>query len=256
MDLSTLNTPRSLRQQLFAHYSKRCDQLDGSSASKIAWFKRYAKQSYFSHINPYERSASILEIGCSRGYLLSVLQDWGFSALHGIDLSLEDLRHAQTLIPHSHLEHAEGCEYLQSHPGCFDIIIAKAVMEHIEKPHILEFLRACNSALTHRGMLIIDVPNMDWLFAFHERYMDFTHEVGFNCTSLSQVMQEVFPTTTIYPVDFYMGHSSRWKTAIKQGLRCVSRKIIEMLLLCADPESAITHHPIWARSIVGVGYKS
>ena len=250
--LSSLNQSRN---HLFQNYAKRCDQIEDPQLEKLLWFEKYALQSYFPHLNVYDRSSKVLEIGCSRGYLLSTLQNWGFTDLSGVDLSPLDILQAQQLLPSAHLQTADGFEYLKAHKKSFKIIIAKAVMEHIEKNKIFEFLHHCYAALQEEGILIIDVPNMDWLFASHERYMDFTHEVGFTKTSLEQVMGEVFPTATIYPIDFYIDASKKWKKPIKKLLRTLSRKLIKKLLDLADPEGMGTLNPIWERSIVGIGYK-
>ena len=243
------------RNQLFQNYAKRCDQIEDQQLEKLLWFEKYALQSYFPHLNVYDRSSKVLEIGCSRGYLLSTLQNWGFHDLYGVDLSPQDIFQAQQLLPDAHLQATDGFEYLKAHKQSFDIILAKAVMEHIEKNKIFEFLHHCYAALKEDGILIIDVPNMDWLFASHERYMDFTHELGFTKTSLEQVMGEVFSTATIYPIDFYINSPKKWKNNIKKMLRTLSRKLIKKLLDLADPEGMGTLNPIWERSIVGIGYK-
>ena len=65
-------------------------------------------------------------------------------------------------------------------------------MEHIEKNRILEFLELVNNSLIEGGIALIEVPNMDWIWASHERYMDFTHEVGFTKESLRQIMRNFF----------------------------------------------------------------
>lgn len=52
---------------------------------------------------------------------------------------------------------------------------------------MLSFLQSIHFGLKQGWGVIIDVPNMDWLFASHERYMDFTHELGFTVESLGQL---------------------------------------------------------------------
>ena len=54
------------------------------------------------------------------------------------------------------------------------------------KDRVLPLLEKISSSLKPDGMAIIDVPNMDWILGQHERYMDFTHEVGFTRESLAQ----------------------------------------------------------------------
>ncbi len=44
---------------------------------------------------------------------------------------------------------------------------------------------------------MIDVPNMDWIWASHVRYMDFTHECGFTEESLIEVLKPQFQNIQI-----------------------------------------------------------
>ena len=66
-----------------------------------------------------------------------------------------------------------------------------------------------HAALRAGGAVLIDVPNMDWLFAGHERYMDFTHELGFTQESLSQLLGGVFSEVVVRPVDNDLSHGVR-----------------------------------------------
>ena len=246
------------RNRLFKNYSKRCDEMDEDLNLKIKWFQEYVKSSYFKYIESANHEDKILDIGCSRGYLLSALYDWGYRNLTGIDLSLKDISQAQALNPNISFAHANAFTFLENNKNTFDIIISKAVLEHIEKKRVFEFLEGCRKALTDNGILIIDVPNMDWIFASHERYMDFTHEVGFTIISLKQVMGEVFSRVETGPIEF-ISMQGRHKTGYKKfklKLKLIfARKILSTLYNWADPEGCGTCNPIWQRSILGVGHK-
>jgi len=248
------------RKILFQHYSKRCDEIDSDYKTKLAWFHDYALAAYAKDLKPRNRSNKILDVGCSRGYLLSVLHAWGFKDLTGIDLSPDDISHAQTINPEVDFEYADAFDYLSNHENTFDIIISKAVLEHIEKDKVFEFIKKCHNALTKNGILIIDVPNMDWLFAMHERYMDFTHETGFTIVSLKQVMGEFFSKVETTAVDFvnlqYQKNISKYEKLKRKMTRILARKILSTLFHWADPQGCGTCNPIWQRSILGIGYKS
>jgi SAM-dependent methyltransferase len=167
--------------------------------------------------------------------------------LHGIDLSPEDLDVAKRLAPEANIECVNALEYLPRHAGTFDVIVLKAVLEHMPKPDVLPLLNAIERALRPGGTVIVDVPNMDWLFAGHERYMDFTHETGFTRESLRQTMSAMFPSLDIFPAETSF---MRGRPAIK---RRIARAVLGTLLLWADPEGA--QNPIWARSLIAVGRK-
>ena len=121
-------------------------------------------------------------------------------------------------------------------------------MEHIPKGEVLPFLDQIRQGLRVGGLAIVDVPNMDWIFAPHERYMDFTHEVGFTKESLRQVMNNCFSDVSIVPSDHVLSNNPL--TIIK---RFVGRTILNTLLVWSEPDGI--GNPLWARSIIGLGYK-
>jgi len=223
--------------------------LDTDDQSKLDWFLKYVKRNYLSCINRYDKNSSkILEIGCNRGYMLTALKSFGFQNLHGVDLSPDDVEKAKILVPSAEVVCADAFDYLKDKLEQFHIIILKAVLEHVQKDEIMPFLEKIKDSLNFEGSAIIDVPNMDWLFASHERYMDFTHEVGFTKESLRQIMNSVFSSVHVIAVDNIL-ESSLFTTGKKRIARFICKKILSW----ADPESA--GNPIWARSIIGIGKK-
>jgi hypothetical protein len=108
---------------------------------------------------------------------------------------------------------------------------------------VIPLLHLMAAAVRPNGLVLIDVPNMDWLFAGHERYMDFTHEGGFTTESLRQTIALAFRSVEVRPVD-NVGPGRRF------GRRWVGRRLLGTLLAWADPEGG--SGPIWARSLVAV----
>jgi SAM-dependent methyltransferase len=238
--------PSNYRAELFASYGRRTAELDENDESKLAWFASYVRANYLPHLKQLDPgTAEVLEIGCNKGYLLAALKAAGFHCLQGIDLSPDDLRIARKLVPGVDFQDADGFDYLAVRPQRYDLIIVKAVLEHVPKDRVLPLLGLTASALKPRGMLVLDVPNMDWLFASHERYMDFTHEVGFTKESLRQILGTVFPRVDVIPVDAVV---SGGLGAIRRRL---ARRLLGMLLRWADPEGGA--NPVWARSLIGLG---
>jgi 2-polyprenyl-3-methyl-5-hydroxy-6-metoxy-1,4-benzoquinol methylase len=189
------------RDTLFSSYhgthNKYLDQKP--DADNIQWFRQYLAQNYLDQITHYERdSATILEIGCNRGYLLSVFGTLGFKRVYGVDLSPEDVEACKKIAPHANVVCGDAVEFLALRKEEFDVILLKAVLEHMEKAQVMPFLQHIKRALRKGGTVIIDVPNMDWLLAQHERYMDFTHELGFTRESLSQVMRNTFDDVSVF----------------------------------------------------------
>lgn len=236
------------RRDLFSAYdTTHVAYLDSSDQSKLDWFLEYARENYLRYLSEYDRStSSVLDIGCNKGYLLAALSTFGFEHLGGVDLSPDAVEKARVLIPDADIHRGDAKEFLDNHKGQYDIIIAKAVLEHVPKDAVIPLLKTVKGGLKPGGSAIIDVPNMDWLFASHERYMDFTHEVGFTKESLRQILNIVFSEVQVVPVD-----NIRSISFLSAAKKRVARFILGKLFLWADAEGAA--NPIWARSIIGVG---
>lgn len=192
------------REKLFRSYSSthltRLDREDHWMQKKLS---QHTRMNYLKLIEPYDRNtAQVLEIGCSKGFVLSALHAIGFKNLSGTDLSPEDVQSAQKRVPEARIVCEDAQPYLDQRENTFDVILLKAVLEHVPKTRTLSFLEAVHRSLKPGGIAIVDVPNMDWLFAQHERYMDFTHETGFTRESLAQVMGNVFDDVRVIPGAF------------------------------------------------------
>lgn len=237
------------RQRLFNSYSRtHIAYLDADDQSKLDWFLKYTKVNYLVHIDKFDKkSSTILDIGCNKGYLLAALASFGYKNLFGIDLSSEDIDRATGLVPGANLICENAFDYLIENKEKFNVIILKAVLEHTRKDDVITFLERIKGGLKPNGIVIIDVPNMDWLFASHERYMDFTHEIGFTKESLRQVMNNVYSRVQVFPSDnitfSFLGAIKKW----------IARHILTKLLVWADPEGG--RNLIWTRSILGIGWK-
>jgi SAM-dependent methyltransferase len=138
------------------------------------------------------RDVRVLEIGSGPGQFLSWMQNEGFADLTGIDSSPGDVEHANASLGRDVVREGDGFELARTHPRSFDLIAMRALLEHIPKDELLPAVDATARALADDGMLIVEVPNMDWLFAAHERYMDLTHEVGFTPESLASLLNLCF----------------------------------------------------------------
>ncbi|MDH5525233.1 MAG: class I SAM-dependent methyltransferase [Desulfobulbaceae bacterium] len=238
------------RKKLFDNYAKtHTDHIDQGDQDKLDWFKKYIFTNYIEVIQDIDKDSScILEIGCNKGYLVNVLSGFGFKNLIGIDLSVDDLEKAKELNSEADFFCMDAFDYLQDKKNFFDLIIMKAVLEHVSKEKTLLIIKMLKDSLKSGGTLLVDVPNMDWLFASHERYMDFTHEVGFTKESLSQVLYTQFSSVSIFPVDH------QFPVSFYDGLRTrIGQYLISKLLTWADAQGAGNH--IWSRNIIAIATK-
>lgn len=204
----------SLRRELFRDYNQlHADFVDGDAKDtrqRMAYFIHLFEKNYQPlFADPNQR---FLEIGCGKGYFMKVLVDRGFHHVSGIDLSEENIRACREQFHLEGAETADAEQFLQRHRARFDIIFLKDVLEHIPKDHLAPFLGAMERGLTEKGVLIIQVPNMDWLASQHERYMDMTHEIGFTRESLGQLLRLHFEDVEIRKVDGIV--ATTWKQKI------------------------------------------
>jgi 2-polyprenyl-3-methyl-5-hydroxy-6-metoxy-1,4-benzoquinol methylase len=239
------------RSRLFSTYNAtHIAYLDADDEAKLEWFTKYAAANYLPLLKGMDRTrAEVLEVACNKGYLLKALSTHGFKHLHGVDLSPEDVSKAQAIVPEALIAYADAAAYLDEQRGRFDLIILKAMLEHVPKAETLPLLEKIKAALAAGGLVIIDVPNMDWLFAAHERYMDFTHETGFTRDSLAQVMRNVFESVRIVPSTPVVERGL--KTRIGALLRPTVISLAGILLrIVGEGASEVWWH---SRSIIGTG---
>jgi SAM-dependent methyltransferase len=111
-----------------------------------------------------DRKSAILEIGCSGGPLLQMLQSDGYDHLTGIDISPEAIQ----LCRRRKLENVRVMDALQPDfaPASFDVIVASDVLEHLaDAPGALE---AWHALLRPGGTLIVFVPAFMMLWSGHD----------------------------------------------------------------------------------------
>ncbi|MDD5439335.1 MAG: methyltransferase domain-containing protein [Candidatus Omnitrophica bacterium] len=141
----------------------------------------------FLRLMPSDKKARILDIGCGCGQFLYMLRENGYRNIKGIDIGhlqvettkklgidaekINDLRH-----------------YLASSKG-WDVIVMSQVIEHFRKDELYPNLLAIKEALADAGRVIIATPNMALVSGPFQRYIDFTHEIGFTERSLHEVLR-------------------------------------------------------------------
>jgi|YNPMSStandDraft_2_1061718.scaffolds.fasta_scaffold01478_1 SAM-dependent methyltransferase len=218
----------STQEKIFAYYKEiRGDFLDVDDERIQHFFCNLLKFRYLQHIEAF-RQARLLEIGCNKGYMLHALEKFGFTDLTGIDLSEGDLTIARGRTKISRIIRQDLFEHLST--NCYDVILCKDVMEHIDKSKQEKFVKSIYNSLNPGGVAIIQVPNMDWFMSNHERYMDFTHEIGYTRESLGDIFRLYFPYkhVNIYPVSYIFQDNLKRKV-IFGFIRPVFIKILRFL---------------------------
>jgi SAM-dependent methyltransferase len=126
------------------------------------------------------------------------MQDLGFENLLGVEVAEEEARALTDKgLP---VAHRDALDMFTAEPAeSIDVVVAKAVLEHISKDGAVALFREIVRVMKPSGIVLIDVPNMDWILSGHERYMDLTHQTGYTRESLRQFMSLFFDQVVVTP---------------------------------------------------------
>lgn len=180
---------KNYREILYSNYHS-------SFNSKISAVDEKTLKSLFTHydykiypiINSYNKSASILELGCGPGYLLQYLEMKGFKNFLGIDISLEQIEIAKS--SGYKVMQADAIEFLKTEQKTYDIIFAFDFIEHFTKDELIELTNLIHKNLNPGGALIIRTPNGQGIFSGTIIYGDLTHQTIFTPNSLIQLLSQ------------------------------------------------------------------
>jgi SAM-dependent methyltransferase len=140
----------NLREFYDKHYRK------GESVVDRYWRQRYiAHWSYRAFRNAVPTGGKVLDIGCSAGGFLSLLEH-DYDCI-GLEWNTEDATFVQDVgeLPCSQESITECFPEMT-----FDAIVARQVLEHQIAPH--QFLEDCLSRLAPGGVLFMEMPNNDY----------------------------------------------------------------------------------------------
>ena len=177
-------------------------------------------RSYFGRALPEDKEAVLLDAGCGNGGFVYFLLSQGYTKVQGVDISREQIEEAKRLGIQNVLC-ADLLDFLEDQVKAYDVIFARDVVEHFVKDEFLKLMDAFFSSLKPRGTLVIVTPNAESPFGTRYRYGDFTHEISFTRSSLSQVFRLAgFNDFSFYPV-------TPVPLGLKSAIRFVLWKLIE-----------------------------
>lgn len=148
------------------------------------------------------KDKKILDLGCGQGYFLDFLKKHNFSDYIGIDID-EDLAEVCKRKGHNAIS-GDGFDFLKKTKYKFDVIVLNDVFEHFKKEEGLALLKLINNKMNKNGIIIIRVPNANFMFSCSARYADYTHEILYEKESLTQVLN-LSGFDTIYVGDYNYG---------------------------------------------------
>jgi 2-polyprenyl-3-methyl-5-hydroxy-6-metoxy-1,4-benzoquinol methylase len=128
-------------QIFFGDREKGSLSLDARRQKLLRWIDRYVSSS----------EGKVLDIGCWNGDFLRMLpsgwEKWGI-----------DFERHPSLGPEVHFQTANVEEGLPVEAGCFDLVFAGEIIEHVRATQV--FLQRCFETLKPGGILILTTPNL------------------------------------------------------------------------------------------------
>jgi len=241
----------SYRKELFDRYVTTHTERLYDHERGVSVLNPYFK-SYFARFLPEDKNTPILDVGCGSGEFLLFLQSLGYTNTFGIDLSPEQVELAKKR-GLKNVQVAEAVDFLSKHKEKFTLITAHDVIEHFPKEQVLPFLDAIYNALVRGGTVILSLPNMASPFGARITYGDFTHEVAFTPTSISQVLRAAgFEVVGVFPKEPVV-HGV--KSFVRWALWKIIKQFIRFYLLVETGSVYSAGHGVYTQVMYVIGRK-
>lgn len=125
--------------------------------------------SEYSSVNRIVRlipaNQTVLDVGCSTGYLGRLLQEKG-CAVYGIEVNAKAAEEAGQVYRDVWIMDLDACAGFQDRDVSFDIIVFGDILEHLKNPG--RILQEVRTLLKDDGRVIISLPNVaNWSMRFH-----------------------------------------------------------------------------------------
>jgi 2-polyprenyl-3-methyl-5-hydroxy-6-metoxy-1,4-benzoquinol methylase len=193
---------------------------------------------------PKNSDAAILELGCGHGAFLYALRNAGYSKCEGVDRSPEQIAVAKRL-GIGGITEDDLMRHLAAAPNASrQVVITFDVIEHFTKPELMMFVDEVYRVLCPGGTWIIHSPNGESLFGARMHFWDFTHELAFTRSSITQLlMASGFSTVTCEedgPVPHGVISAIRW--VLWQMIRGVLRFYLAVETGSISPKHIFTQN--------------
>ncbi len=174
-------------REAYAHYlSTHFGRAGRQDDENFLFQERYFRKNYLPYL-PKDKNSRIIDLGTGLGHVLFFLKRAGYSNILGVDVGHEVIEFCR--------EHKfpvveeEIVTWLKQNKESADALVLNDVLEHQTKPEMWAMLEAMRDTLKPGGVVLIKVPNMgNPLLGNDSRYLDITHQNGFNENSLRQAL--------------------------------------------------------------------
>lgn len=153
----------------------------------------------FNALSPKVRKKPILDIGCGRGELLSLLKENGYAGI-GVDMNQEMVERATSL--GFTAVYSDAATYLHSQKKeAFAAITGFHIVEHIPFEILIRIFSECYRALDRNGFVLFETPNPRSLsVGANTFYIDPSHIRPVPSELLSFMLEYVGFTTEVVPL--------------------------------------------------------
>lgn len=178
---------KRFRERVYgAYYTSTFARANPATDADYAMRARILSQVLLPHL-PVARDARILDLACGTGYAVHMLREAGYTNVHGVDVSGEQVELARRRgLP---VEEGDVFATLAGQAGTCDAILALDFIEHLDRDELLEFFDRCRTALKPGGRLVVKTANANSPIAPRLRWGDLTHEQLFTENSLRAAFQ-------------------------------------------------------------------
>jgi len=146
---------------------------------------------------------SVLDLGCASGLLTNWLCRRGCKDVVGVDLSAPLIEVARKNVPAEFVVD-DAAHYVRTCGRKFDVVFMTDLLEHIEKPAVLDLLRGVREILNEGGFAIVRVPNLNCLGGAGWFYSVWVHVTPFTERSLCYVAEQAGFSRTVFCNQFRM----------------------------------------------------
>jgi SAM-dependent methyltransferase len=236
-------TPDSPRVILYSQYVS-----SGAAGSDDGSIRPYFQKMIRNHL-PSDRDARIFDFGCGGGELLRCCGEAGYRTLRGVDLSAQQVARAHAKGLTDIVTHGDALAFLTDAPAnSYDVVLAFDILEHLNKPEVLQFFAQVQRILSPRGRLVLHVPNGDSPFFGSIRYGDFTHELTFTASALQQIASSTGFTSVRCYEDKPIVHG--FKSLIRFLLWPLCRGLL--VLMTAVETGSLDRRAVFSRNLLAI----
>lgn len=202
----------NFREALYKNYvTTHIAHRKGSVDLKM--INRYALgfRQHFETFLPADKASRVADLGCGAGGMVWWLRQSGYVNCKGVDGSIEQVELAHHLGIDSVLL-GDVFDFLDKEKE-YALFFARDLIEHFDRQLVFDFLEKCLDSLKPGGRIVLQVPNAESPYFGRIRYGDFTHELAFSSSSISQLLRAAgYTDIKVYP----------WRPAVT-GLKSFAR---------------------------------